>query len=252
METCKVSIITVCFNSEKTIRKTLESVACQTYSNYEYIIVDGKSTDHTLDIVEEYRERFGDRMMVISEPDQGIYDAMNKGISMAKGELIGMINSDDWYESTALEDMVNSYDGTKYMILYGMQREYQQGIEKLCWIKNHELLDKQMITHPTCFITKVLYEDFGRYDLRYKSSADYDFMLKMARNDRVVFKPVYKIISNFSLGGMSGNNIGRIETATIRYKYGIISKKDMRKIVCINRMKMTVKRILRKKTWKKS
>lgn len=83
METCKVSIITVCFNSEKTIRKTLESVACQTYSNYEYIIVDGKSTDHTLDIVEEYRERFGDRMMVISEPDQGIYDAMNKGISMA-------------------------------------------------------------------------------------------------------------------------------------------------------------------------
>lgn len=239
-----VSIITVCFNSEKTIRRTIESVLYQTYKDYEYLIIDGKSTDSTLEIIREYESDFEGRIQVFSEKDNGIYNAMNKGIKLAKGSLIGMINSDDWYESTAIENMVKAYDGSKYVILYGMQREYQNGKEKLCWIKNHIFLDEQMITHPTCFITKKLYNDFGGYNERYKSSADYDFMLKMVRITDVKFQQVYSIIANFSLGGMSGNNIGRIETAKIKYNYHIISKFDMYNIVILNKLKMLIKKLL--------
>ena len=246
-----ITIITVCYNSEQTIRKTIESVLNQTYKDYEYLIIDGKSTDKTLEIVKEYENAFEGKLKIVSEKDNGIYDAMNKGINLAQGELIGMINSDDWYESTALETMVNAYDGSRYAILYGMQREYMNGKEKMCWIKNHEFLNVQMINHPTCFITKELYHDLGNYDVQYKSSADYDFMLKMFRNEEVIFQPVYSIISNFALGGMSGTNIGRIETAKIKYKYGIISKSQMYRIVAENRIKIIIKKILRKKTWKK-
>ena len=93
-EAMKVSIITVCYNSAKTIEHTIKSVAGQDYGNIEYIIIDGGSTDGTLDIIDRYKDKIS---VLVSEPDEGIYDAMNKGISIASGELIGMINSDDWY-----------------------------------------------------------------------------------------------------------------------------------------------------------
>ena len=105
------SIITVCFNSEKTIQRTLQSVLDQTYENYEYIIVDGASTDRTIDIVRSFMPLFNGKMRVISEPDQGIYDAMNKGIRNAKGTLIGMVNSDDYYEPDALENILKTARG---------------------------------------------------------------------------------------------------------------------------------------------
>ena len=104
-----ISIITVCFNSSKTIRQTIESVLNQTYTNIEYILVDGKSTDNTVAIIEEYAPQFTAKGIVyrwVSEPDAGIYDAMNKGIKLATGEWIGIINSDDWYELDACENML--------------------------------------------------------------------------------------------------------------------------------------------------
>lgn len=105
----KVSIITACYNSEKTIERTLKSVLAQTYSNYEYIIIDGMSTDDTLKIIDAYRNAFGSKLKVVSERDSGIYNAMNKGIKMASGELVGIINSDDWYEPDALQTIVYSF-----------------------------------------------------------------------------------------------------------------------------------------------
>lgn len=122
MNNVKVSVITPCFNSEKTIQKTLESVLNQTYNNYEYIIIDGKSTDKTLQIIEKYKPLFGEKIQVYSEPDKGIYDAMNKGIMKASGDIIGIVNSDDYYELDALENMVNEVPDDKYFILYGFQR----------------------------------------------------------------------------------------------------------------------------------
>ena len=104
MENFLISVVTVCFNSERTISRTIESVLNQSYPIYEYLIVDGRSSDKTMDIVKEFEPLFNGKMKVISEADNGIYDAMNKGILMAKGKLIGILNSDDWYEPDTLEN----------------------------------------------------------------------------------------------------------------------------------------------------
>lgn len=225
MNNVKVSVITPCFNSENTIRKTLESMLNQTYNNYEYIIIDGKSTDKTLQIIKEYRPLFGEKLQVYSEPDKGIYDAMNKGIMKASGNMIGIVNSDDYYELDALENMVREVPDDKYFILYGFQRCITKGQEDKVVLFNHRNLDTQMITHPTCFVSKDTYKDFGLYSLEYKSSADYEFMLRVFHSEKVTFKPVYKIISNFESGGMSSTEVGVRETAKLRLEYGIISHK---------------------------
>ena len=116
------SIITVCYNSKKTIEKTLQSVLSQTEQDFEYILIDGASTDGTLDILRAWEPKFGGRMKLVSEPDAGIYDAMNKGIRMARGTLVGIVNSDDFYQSDALERVKAHYDPSlRYQILYGAQ-----------------------------------------------------------------------------------------------------------------------------------
>lgn len=232
----KVSIITPCFNSEKTIHKTLESMLKQTYTNYEYIIIDGKSTDKTLEIIEKYRPQFGNKLKVFSEPDEGIYDAMNKGIAKSTGDIIGIVNSDDFYCEDAIENMVNEIPDEKYFILYGFQRCITKGQEDKVVIYNHRNLDRQMITHPTCFVSKDTYKDFGMYSLEYRSSADYEFMLRIFHNGKVKFKPVYKIISNFESGGMSSTEIGVRETARLKLSYGIISKRKYHEIMFRSRI----------------
>lgn len=222
----KFSIITVCFNSSKTIERTIKSVLNQTFSDYEYIIIDGKSTDSTMNIVKKYEPKFHGRMKWISEPDKGIYDAMNKGIKMSTGDIIGIVNSDDFYCLDALENMVAEIPHEKYFILYGYQRCITNGLEDKIVIYHHRNLDKQMITHPTCFVSRYTYADFGTYDMSYKSSADYEFMLRVFHSGKVLFKPVYKVISNFESGGMSSTQVGVRETVHIRQKYGIISRKE--------------------------
>ncbi|WP_026568363.1 glycosyltransferase family 2 protein [Bacillus sp. UNC41MFS5] len=222
-----ISIITPCFNSENTIRQTLESVLNQSYQNFEYIIIDGASTDDTLNIINEYKILFGEKLRIFSEPDDGIYDAMNKGISKAKGSIVGIINSDDWYELNTLELINQNYTGAKYEILYGMQKNWENEKEKIVFIKSHEFIDTQMLTHPTCFVTKSTYSDLGCFDLSYKSSADYELMIRMVKSGKVHFTPIHQIMANFRMGGMSSGQIGVREDANIRYHYGIISKKKM-------------------------
>lgn len=219
------SIITICFNSEKTIERTIISVLSQSYQNFEYIIVDGASTDGTLGIIEKYIEKYPNKIKLISEKDNGIYDAMNKGIRMASGHLIGIVNSDDYYEIDALKNIGEAYDGKKYEIIYGMLRTIKDGKEVSVYIKNYQWLDEDMITHPTCFVTKEVYEDFGAYSLEYRYSADYEFMLRMSRKTQVIFKPVYKIISNFSVEGASGSIKAYMDTLKLKYNYNLMSKK---------------------------
>ncbi len=222
-EEIRFSIITVCYNSAKTIEKTIQSVLAQTYSNYEYLIVDGGSTDGTLDVIQKYEPQFDGKLKWTSEPDGGIYDAMNKGIRRASGQLIGIVNSDDFYEPNALADMAKAYDGSLYMILYGLERQLQDGREVRVISKNHEFLESDMITHPTCFVTKALYETFGTYSLEYKYSSDYEFMLRMFHNTQVKFKEVYSLISNYDLGGASSRASAYLETITLLYIYWGIS-----------------------------
>lgn len=231
MEDMLITIITPCYNSEKTIRRTIESVLSQKYSNMEYLIIDGASTDETVEIVKSYEEAFRNhtsfrgRMRIISEPDDGIYYAMNKGIQMAEGEMIGIINSDDYYENDAVAVMAAHRTEVPYQILYGFERILRNGEEAGICIHHHTNLDYQMITHPTCFVTKKLYKDLGIFDTAYKYSADYEFMLRMYHSGKVEFTPVYEVIANYALGGASGTGAAYMETQGLYYKYGMISKK---------------------------
>lgn len=220
----KVSIITVCYNSESTISKTIQSVLNQTYSNIEYIIIDGASTDGTMNIVKQYEKMFGGRMKWISEPDEGIYYAMNKGIEVATGELIGLLNSDDTYENDAVEQIVSSLTIGKYQILYGFARVYSNNKMDSISMISHYFLPSRMINHTACFVSKKIYTDFGYFNTKYISVSDYDFMLKMYGNQEVEFTPVYALISNFHSGGMSSTEKAYMDLLKLRKDYGMISK----------------------------
>lgn len=221
-----ITVITVCYNSEETIEQTLKRMLNQTYRNYEYLIIDGKSTDGTLGIIQRYEPLFQGKMKIYSEPDKGIYDAMNKGIRRASGDLIGMVNSDDYYEEDALEIMAKELEkiSNPYAVLYGFQRNIREEKEVKTFLYHHDFLNSQMITHPTCFVTPKVYEDLGMFDIKYKSSADYEFMLRIYDTKKVQFHPVYKVISNFREGGMSGSQTGYRETLELQLKHGGISK----------------------------
>lgn len=216
------SIITVCFNSEKTIERTIKSVLGQSCQDYEYILVDGASSDRTTEIIHRYEPLFQGRMKVISEPDQGIYDAMNKGIRAASGELIGIVNSDDYYEKDALEKIAGAYRGYEYTIIYGLVRSVTDGKEVMVFLKNHEFLEKDMITHPSCFITKKLYERFGMYSLKYPYSSDYEFMLRIKKEKEVRFIKIYEIITNFSTGGVSDSVKAYRDTLRLLHEHQLI------------------------------
>lgn len=232
----KVSIITVCYNSETTIKKTIESVIKQSYPNIEYIIIDGGSTDKTLDIINYYVERYSGRIKYISERDEGIYDAMNKGIKLATGQLIGIINSDDYYELDAVEHVVSVWDGTGMQILYGLMRKLVNGKEDSVLLLSHESLEDRMICHPSCFVTADVYREIGLFDKKYQSVADYDFMLRAFRSKKVFFKPVYKILANFSDGGISGSLAGYRENLEYLREQGKIS--SLKKLLLLLYMKM--------------
>jgi len=225
----KVSIVTVCYNSELTITRTIESVLNQTYKNIEYIIIDGKSADGTMQIVDRYRQDFGERLVVVSEKDGGIYDAMNKGITHASGELIGIINSDDYYEADAVEKIVKAYEednSNPLTVYYGGTALVKDDEVTQVVYSDHNKLEEEMITHPSCFVTKKVYEEMGTFNLQYKCVADYDFMLRLKRSGKVSFIPLKELVAYFTMGGMSSTGKAYIDLINLRMNYGMISKVD--------------------------
>lgn len=208
-----ISIVTVVYNGEKTIRKTIESVLCQEFKDYEYIIVDGLSKDNTVDIAKEYEERFEGRLRIYSERDKGIYDAMNKGIKHAKGDYIWLVNADDWMEPDALNDIYNycKSEGFPTCVLSscmniidaengcikhstrgGDMKSYQKSCNKL----------GMGICHPATIVHKEVYNNIGAYDDRYYISADIDFSLRCYEN-KVDVRFLNKTITNMTDGGIS-------------------------------------------------
>ena len=223
----KVSIVTCCFNSAATIKHTFESVLSQVDDLFEYVIVDGGSTDGTLDIIREYEPKFGGKMKWKSEPDKGLYDAFNKGVNRCEGDLIGIINSDDWYEGNCIREAAQAMTDDPYQVVYGMVRFVDgEGAEQYVELVSHNLLKKRMINHPGCFVTKATYEKFGVFDTRWKAVADFDLMYRYYMSGQVKFNPVYSIWANFAITGQSYSYNGAKERYDFLLEKGLISKPE--------------------------
>lgn len=202
-----VSLITVCFNSEQTIRHTIESVLNQTYAEIEYIIVDGVSKDNTLGIVHEYDERFEEKgyiYRIISEKDNGIYDAMNKGICLAKGELVGIINSDDWYEPIAVETAVQAYQEAAYDMFYAdINLVKANGQVMIKHSKYDRFPTSRHWNHPTTFVTKKIYDELGAFRCE-GIHDDFDFILRVRKaGKKIIIRNI--VLANFRTGGTSND-----------------------------------------------
>lgn len=208
----KVSIITTSFNSGTTIRRTIESVLTQEYKDIEYIIIDGASTDHTMMIVEEYGNRIA---CVVSESDAGIYDAMNKGIRLATGDIVGLLNSDDFYTSTdvvgrivlALTDssvdgvygdvhFVRSKDLSRCVRYYSSER-FRRSLMRLGF----------MPAHPSFYVKRSCYEQFGLYKTSYQISADFELLLRFIYVHRICIRYLPFDFVTMRLGGASTQGI---------------------------------------------
>jgi len=214
-----ITVVTAVRNGEKTLEETILSVINQTYANVEYIVIDGASADGTLDIIRKYEDKIDYWM---SEPDKGIYDAMNKGIALSCGDYIALLNSDDWYELNACELIVNKINEVNADVYYAMMRVLNEKKEVLfIYGYTDRVLYRYMIAHPTCFIKKEIYKLY-QYDTKYKSSADYDFIIRLKKNNsNFVF--IEHIIANFRSGGISYSISAQIETSKILRKYRLIN-----------------------------
>ena len=199
-----ISIITVVFNGEQHLEETIQSVINQTYENVEYIIIDGGSSDGTLDIIKKYEDKID---YWVSEKDEGISDAFNKGIKISQGELIGLLNSDDWYEVDAISSIVCSLKRNmlnQKIILYGdlffpeknkIQKGDQYFFFKILFIM-------PLLNHPSCFVTRATYKQVGLFNIKLKLAMDFDF-LRRAYLANTKFIYIDKLITNMRLTGIS-------------------------------------------------
>ena len=208
----KISIITVTFNSEKTIRDTIESVHSQDYDNIEYIIIDGESKDNTIEIIKSYGDKIS---YFISERDDGIYDAMNKGIRAATGDVIGILNSDDFYPCFhVISDIVKVFEEDNLDSLYG-DLVYVDPIltDKITryWKSEQFSFSKIMegwtLPHPTFFVKKKIYDEFGLYSIRLKSAADYEMIIRLLYKNKISVHYLPEILVRMRNGGVSNATI---------------------------------------------
>lgn len=200
MKNMKVSIITVTYNVVNTIEQTINSVLNQNYDNFEYIIVDGFSTDGTWEKICKYSDKIS---VLLHEKDEGLYDAMNKGIALATGDIIGIVNGDDWYERDALVTIINNFQDDTDILYARMNIIGHDGAVQM--ISPPDKIDDiwyRMIPHPTVFVRKCIYDKYGTYDLKYPIVADYEMILRFYVAG-VKFKNIDKVVTNFRLGGLT-------------------------------------------------
>jgi len=216
----KISIITVVYNNKNTIKDAIESVLNQTYKNIEYIVVDGDSRDGTVEIIKSYGDKID---KFITELDNGIYDAMNKGIKLATGDVIGILNSDDFYlNNNIIEKVVHEFQNKKVDSVYGdliyvdnkdtnkivrywKSKEYKKGLFKTGW---HP-------AHPTFFVKKEIYENYGLFDLNFKIAADYEIMLRFLEKYKITVEYIPEVLVKMRIGGESNRSIKNILKANI-------------------------------------
>ena len=223
----KVSIITVVYNGIAHLEQTMESVLNQTYPNIEYIIIDGGSTDGTIELLEKYDEKI---FYWVSEKDSGIYDAMNKGIEKATGEIIGMINADDWYETNAVELVIKAFEKQDVDVVHGSMEIVSEDGRSFTKKVDHDLskLKKGMLlNHPTVFAKKKLYERYGLFNTSYKIVADWEMMFRWWLKD-TQFTGIEERIANFRMGGVSSLHLKKslLEKHKVRKEHGVVGRYD--------------------------
>lgn len=208
----KISIITAVYNAAETIEDTILSVAAQSYRDVEHIVIDGFSTDSTPAIIEHHRNKLAH---VVSEPDRGVYDAMNKGLALASGDVVGFLNADDVYIDSEVLAKIAALmvdpeveacyanliyvdrEQTNLVVRYWTSREYVPGLFKKGW----------MPAHPTFFVRTSVYRQFGGFDLRYRLQADFDLALRLLHVHGIRARYVPEIWVRMRMGGMSNNSI---------------------------------------------
>lgn len=196
-----ITVVTVCLNCENTIEKTIKSVLSQKYDNYEYLIIDGKSKDSTLNIINKYKSI--KNVTIISEPDKGIYDAMNKAVKLAKGKYVYFLNSGDYFEDDKVLDKVSNYLSTNCDIYYGNINK-NGIIEKYPYIINnfYLILREKMICHQAIFAKKEVLLDYP-FDISLRICADRDWMIKCVKNSRNIFYMNDITIAKYDCNGQS-------------------------------------------------
>ena len=211
----KVSIITSVYNNEKTIEDAVKSVLSQTYPNIEYIVVDGASKDNTVSVIKKYEDKIS---TFVSESDKGIYDGLNKGVSLATGDVIAFLHSDDIYaDENIISEVVEHFKKTNTDSIYGdlvyvdkedtskIFRYWQSGeysFKKLC--------NGWMPPHPTFFVKKEFYDKYGKFDLDFGIAADYDFMLRMLGKYKISTSYLPKVLYKMRVGGASNRSLKNI------------------------------------------
>lgn len=208
----KISIVTATFNSGKTVRDTIESVLRQSYQGIEYIIKDGGSSDNTLDICREYEPRFGGRMKIISAPDKGIYDAMNKGFEAATGDIVGILNSDDFFTSNNVIARVADVFDTDLSLdaVYGdIHFVKDENLSKCTRFYSSRYFRPWLLrfgfmpAHPSFYCKKAVFDKYGLYDLQYRTSSDFEMMVRLFAEAKIRAKYLNMDFVTMRAGGES-------------------------------------------------
>lgn len=205
MSAPRVSVVTVSYNASRTIQRTIDSVLAQSYPNIDYLVVDGGSTDGTREILESY----GSRLRFVSEPDDGIYDAMNKGVALARGGWIHLLNADDWYaDPDALGRAVPHLDESR-TTYFDMLRVYNDGrtVLQSRLVKRWMLYVSAFLPHPGLIVARAQYDAIGPFDTTLRIAADHDFIMRLTR--RFEIRHVPSLLTCMQQGGASATNLGR-------------------------------------------
>lgn len=222
MQDLKISLITVVYNAQNTIERCINSVLRQKFNNIQYIIIDGGSTDNTIQIIDRYRDKID---FFLSEPDNGLYDAMNKGIAHATGDVIGTLNADDFFaDDDVLEQVAHVFANRQTSIVYGdldyikpdgkiirkwRSGAYQSGMFNWGW----------MPPHPTLYCRRELFEKLGVYSLEYGSAADYELMLRFIHAHKTSAVYLHKVMVKMIIGGVSNKSLSnRVQAARFDLK----------------------------------
>lgn len=226
----KFSIITATWNSGKTVEDTIRSFISQDYPNTEYIIIDGASSDSTLDIVRS----FGDRIdHIVSEKDKGIYDALNKGIKLATGDIIGFLHSDDIYAHSSVLSMIASiFESSQVDAVFG-DLDYVSKIDPSKIIRRwksgqyvrENMRNGWMPPHPTFYMKRSCYDKFGGFDLNYRIAADYDSLLRYLWKCDVSAEYIPEVLVKMRVGGESNRSIGNIVRKTLEDRRAMIANR---------------------------